>query len=161
MPVRMSKEVRAKYDKMTPNEKRKFTMDRKVQMRKNLGHKDPKEVKREAALAEKTSIQDMRGALAKMLKKHDVDPINELLLYAADNATKKTESIAIYKFLVPYLTPTLKAVDVQADMKMNVAVTLQSFAGANQLKLAEEAHLLEDDEYDEFENDELEDGASL
>jgi hypothetical protein len=95
------------------------------------------------------SVSQMRGQVQAMMEKHDLDPIEELIIHCKSSSVPKKEKVQIYKFLVPYLTPTLKAVDVQQDLKMNVSVNLQSFDGAriSDMKTAEP---VAEEEYEEF-----------
>lgn len=170
---RLSIEEQAEYDAITdPGEKRKWTLARKKRMREEriaegkpvsksllprkrtvrrvTGKKSAKarEARVEKAKAHK-SVQDMRGAIAGLLESHDLDPIEELIIYCKRPATPQKEKIQLYKFLLPYLTPTLKAVDIQQDLKMNVSVELQSFDGAR-LSDMKTAEPVDEGDYEEF-----------
>ena len=158
MALKLRKYEKIHYDSLDRKGKIAFTKARKAKMTKNLGkHAKPHDQIGKEKLDPKT-VNEMRGAMSEMLKKHNFDPVEELLLYAMDENTKHTDKISVCKFLVPYITPTLKSVDIQQDLKMNVSVTLQSFQGANQMKMVQEAKLLDESEYEEFEGDEIEDG---
>ena len=102
--------------------------------------------------------QDDQIRVMSLMKKHQVDPLEGLLLELKDPDLKPQERIAILKFLVPYTLskkPELKALDVQQDMKMSVTVNVQSFRDmtkAEALDVSAE-NIVGDDEYDEFTKD--------
>jgi hypothetical protein len=127
--------------------KRPRTQAGRVKRSKEVVEKEVKEAKRPK------SVSDLRGELAGMLKKHNLDPIEELIIHCKNQRTPQKEKVQLYKFLVPYMTPTLKAVDMQQDLKMNVSVQLQSFDGAriSDMKLADP---VPEEEYEEFLTDE-------
>ena len=102
-----------------------------------------------AEAAKPVTATQMRGQLAAMLKKHDLDPLEELIIYAKNAKTPRKEKKEIYKFLTPYVTPTLKSVDLQADHRMNVTVQMQSFGGATQRDVRT-AEMVDESEYDDF-----------
>lgn len=111
--------------------------------------------KKEANIAESKTIAEMRGEVERLCKKHDYSPLEELVLAAKKGKLKPAERISINKYLGNKMVPDVKAVDIQADMNMNVRVTLQSFADAS-VAAMKEAHkvvdeVLTDDDYAEFE----------
>jgi len=117
--------------------------------------------KKEASIAESKTIAEMRGEVERLCKKHDYSPLEELIISAKTGDIKPQEKISIDKYLGNKMVPDVKAVDIQADMNMNVRVVLQSFADAT-TEAMKQAHrvvdqVLTDEDYAEFE--EVEDEA--
>lgn len=110
--------------------------------------------KKEASIAENKTIAEMRGEVERLCKEHDYNPLKELIVTAKKGKLKPSEKISIDKYLGNKMVPDVKAVDIQADMNMNVRVTIQSFAGATEAVM-KEAHKvaidLVDEDYEEFE----------
>ena len=100
----------------------------------------------------KLTHQDLRKAALFLMDKHDLNPLEELIKMANDSETSATARKEILKFLVPYLFPTLKSVDVQQETKMNVTVSVQSYRGASQKDVLP-AEMVDSSEYDEFETE--------
>jgi hypothetical protein len=172
---RLNTDEQAEYDALDGPAKRKWTLARKKRLRQEridaglVVSKDllPKKkvrgkrsttgkrrtkvaVEQEMVVASKSKTpQQIRGALAALLTKHNVDPLEELIIMTKSSKMNAKEKKEIYKFLVPFQTPTLKAIDMQQDIKMNVSVTTQSFADATMHDL-KQAEPVDESDYDEF-----------
>lgn len=117
--------------------------------------------KKEAAVAQNRTLAETRGMVEELCKKHEYSPLEELILTAKKKRLKPNEKISIDKYLASKMVPDLKAVDIQADMNMNVNVSIQSFADANiaMMKKVHETIDLTDEDYAEFEDKGLDEQA--
>lgn len=175
----MTPEEQKSYNNMSRTEKITFTVRRKMAIAEAKGQKNPcmpktnpkltvsqkqrnadrvKKLKeREAAVSVKEGdaldIRKMQGRMREMIDRHGVDPLEEIFLMLKKkgkgrlNDDKKAQ---LCKFLVPYVTPTLKAVDIQQETKMNVTVSVQSFKGASQEELRNRHNEVAKSEYEGF-----------
>jgi hypothetical protein len=180
MPVKMTPEEAEAYGKMSRAEKISFTVQRKMGKAKSDGKKNPmgaqkmtakqrgksKELRdRERAVARKEGesldVRKMQGRMREMIATHGLDPLEELFVLLkkkGKGALPAKEKVALYRFLVPYITPQLKAVDIQQETKMTVSVQVQSFKGASQESLRDRESEQKDSEYDEFVQDDDNEG---
>jgi hypothetical protein len=180
----MTPEQRAEYESLDRAGRIKYTMRLKAEQAEAKGQKSPygrqlaraRKIKRDnvdacqamkkttdrqmAGVAPKAagpSISDMRLAVQELLLEHKINPIAELLIMAkkkGKGALPLKDKKDIYKFLTPYIAPTLKAVDVQQESKMTVNVNIQSFSATSQKDLRAEVVDVDASEYDEFLNPE-------
>jgi hypothetical protein len=97
------------------------------------------------------TTKKQRDEILAMFKDGDFSPIKKLMELATDEDVDQKERIMILKFLAPYQAPTPKSVDIQADMKMNVSVTLNQFGGITEKDL-DDTYMAEnpDEDYEEF-----------
>jgi len=112
--------------------------------------KAEKQEKVKGALARARTANEMQGELAALMKEFGYNPLRELFQVLTSGDLPPKEAVALNKFLVPYITPTLKAIDVQQETKMNVSVSINSYRGANMddMKAAVKVHSAS--EYAEF-----------
>ena len=130
---------------------------RKAEREKHLAELSLKEQisKKEASIA-KNDLAARGAEVMAALKEHDYSPLNEMIMAAKSGDLKPNEKLSIDKYLADKLYPSLKAIDMQADMNMNVSVTVQSFADAtiNDMKKVHNQVIdLKDEDYEEFEDD--------
>lgn len=101
------------------------------------------------------SVKEMRAATAQLFKEMDLNPIKELINIVkrrGKGALTPKEKAQILKELAQYQAPKPKAVDVQAEMDMNVSVGMMDFRGMSQKKIIEVTEAAADEEYGEFEH---------
>ena len=96
-----------------------------------------------------------RKALLALFYDKGINPIEELLGYAADPDVDKRDKIAIWKEICSYTQPKLKSVDVQGTLngEMKVMTVDYSKVAKSNLANAVEAEIVEE-AYDEFVSDE-------
>lgn len=170
----ITREELAEYRKLDSDGKRSWTVRKKLELgkpharqvtplkekaeKKSLDE-ERRRMNRELSLHEMRTAKEMQGEMSRLMKKYQYNPVEKLFQVLTSGKLPIKEQMILNKFLVPYVTPTLKAIDVQQETKMNVSFTIQSFRGASQEDLKPAAKLYGDDEYEEFllENDE-EDG---
>jgi len=92
-----------------------------------------------------------RKALLALFYEKGVNPIEELLQYAADPEVEKRDKIAIWKEICSYTQPKLKSVDVQGTLNGEMKVMTVDYSKVSKSSLANpvEAEIVEA-EYDEF-----------
>jgi len=185
MPAKMSAEEKAYYLTLPKNEKTKYTMLLKSRQAQDRGRKNPygpqspkvspakvvQPVVGPAVLpARKVPVQQQpqsitsaqQSRMQSLMEEFDIEPVKELMkmikrrgkggLVAKDRAQ-------MLKFLVPYTTPQLKAIDIQQETKMTVSVNITSFRGASQEMLQAESVQMDESEYADF--DESEEDSTL
>jgi len=96
-----------------------------------------------------------RKALLALFYEKGINPIEELLGYAADPDVEKRDKIAIWKEICSYTQPKLKSVDVQGTLngEMKVMTVDYSKVAKSALVNTVEAEIVEED-YDEFMSEE-------
>ena len=108
------------------------------------------------------SVDTMRSMMSDMMIEHNINPVNELFSIltkkSGPNRLNVKDRVALLKFLTPYVTPQLRSVDVQQDLKMSVSVNIQSFKGATQEALREGVIDVNSEVYSEFTNTVEDDG---
>ena len=145
------------YKAMSPSQRKTYRNNRKKEMLARFKTKE-KKVEAKAEADKPRSVAQLQGDIQKALNDHSIDPLVELLKQCKKGGKLPAkEKVAIYKFLMPYIHAQKKSIDIQADMKMNVSVTMQSFADASQKALNAEIVNLDEDEYKEFEDKLIED----
>lgn len=114
---------------------------------------DEQIAKKEANIAKSRDLATRTTEVEAVLKKHDYNPLEEMVTSAKAGKLKPNEKLSVDKYLSDKLYPSLKAIDMQADMNMNVTVTIQSFKDATeaQIQQAHEVIELDDADYEEFE----------
>lgn len=132
-----------------------------LRQQKQVAEKRLEEHKKLLELAK--SPGQMRTAIAGLCDELNYNPIRELIEKAMDPDTSAKEKKDIAKTLLPYIAPTLKSIDIQADIDHNVSVSIQSYVEANQKDLKEamdaeiterrEGEALSDEDYTEFQDD--------
>jgi len=172
MPVKMTPDEKKLYESMDRTEKIKFTVQKKMRLAKESGKKNPMgqspytktqqkktaELKRrELSLSRKEGesldVRKMQGRMREQITKHGVDPLEELFLMLKKTRKGRLDTkdrLALLKFMVPYITPQLKAVDIQQETKMTVSVNVQSFKGASQGDLRDLEGEVASSEYEDF-----------
>jgi hypothetical protein len=172
MPVKMTPDEKKHYDGLTRKQKIKWTIQKKMATAAEAGKKNPMgqspytktqqkktaELKRrELALSRKEGesldVRKMQGRMREQITKHGVDPLEELFLMLKKTRKGKLDTkdrLALLKFMVPYITPQLKAVDIQQETKMTVSVNVQSFKGASQADLRDLDGEVASSEYEDF-----------
>lgn len=92
-----------------------------------------------------------RKALLALFYEKGINPIEELLQYAADPDVEKRDKIAIWKEICSYTQPKLKSVDVQGTLSGEMKVMTVDYSKVSKSALANtvEAEIVEA-EYDEF-----------
>lgn len=111
--------------------------------------------KKKENIAKSTNIAEKTRVVEEVCKELGYDPLREMITAAKKRTTKPSEKIMVAKYVGDKLYPSLKAIDMQADMNMNVSVQLVSFAAAttDQMKKAHStADKLKDEDYEEFED---------
>ena len=96
-----------------------------------------------------------RKALLALFYDKGINPIEELLGYAADPEVDKRDKIAIWKEICSYTQPKLKSVDVQGTLNGEMKVMTVDYSKVAKSTLANpiEAEIVEED-YDEFMSEE-------
>lgn len=96
-----------------------------------------------------------RKALLALFYDKGINPIEELLGYAADPEVDKRDKIAIWKEICSYTQPKLKSVDVQGTLNGEMKVMTVDYSKVAKSALANpvEAEIIEED-YDEFMSEE-------
>lgn len=148
------KKTRPKRRSMDPKVRRKKVVDgRKAQKKQQKANSDSrrrkavklnsllaKNEKQAEELAQKEkfldnrqmSANEMRGAVMQLCKELDHEPLKKLILYAKNPKTPLREQVALNKYLSDKMVPDVKAVDIQADMRMNLRVEITRFGGTDQ-----------------------------
>lgn len=106
-----------------------------------------------AALEQAAKSGDVRSRMQALMAEYDVDPVRELLRVIkrkGRGGLPLKERVTLLKFLVPYTTPTLKAVDIQQETKMTMTVNVQSFKGASKDDLDDGIVDVDPSEYADF-----------
>lgn len=96
-----------------------------------------------------------RKALLALFYEKGINPIEELLNYAADPDVDKRDKIAIWKEICSYTQPKLKSVDVQGTLSGELKVMTVDYSKVSKSGLAKpvEGEIVESS-YDEFISDE-------
>ena len=86
-----------------------------------------------------------RKALLALFYEKGINPIEELLSYAADPDVEKRDKIAIWKEICSYTQPKLKSVDVQGTLNGEMKVMTVDYSKVSKSTLANpvEAEILE------------------
>jgi len=159
MAIYIPKEDRKKYKAMNPGDKRAYRADRKAktaertakQMATKAGKKKVIKLEKIEKAKVPKSVKEMQSDIQAALAEHEIDPLVELLKQCKKSGKLvMKDKVAIYKFLMPYIHAQKKSIDIQADLKMNVSVTMQSFAGASKQILDAELIEVDESEYTEF-----------
>lgn len=97
---------------------------------------------------------EIRGELRLLMERYGYDPLEALIKARTAKGKGRMsakDAMALDRFLVPYVTPTLKSVDLQQDLKMSVNVSVTSFRDATALDVAVPAmRRVSAAEYEEF-----------
>ena len=164
----------AKYLTLSPEQREVFRSERKAELTARLANvkrrkltdqekaerKRQREAKKKEEGGEKKSEQleglllEDQQVIAGLLEKHQVRPLENLILATKSRSVSAKDKLAINKFLLPYIhskKPELKAIDMQANMKMNVTVNVTSFAGVDAEDVTPDRVIVDESEYDEFE----------
>tara|TARA_R100001510_G_scaffold38325_1_gene34672 strand:+ start:451 stop:1008 length:558 start_codon:yes stop_codon:yes gene_type:complete len=170
MPVEMTDQERAEYNKLDRKGKIKYTIDLKTKRAKAMGLEykhgtqgtsrvgdkiKKKKVSKDLTVPLDLSSEDTQRQMRELIMKYGIHPIEELFRMLAKDTKGRLpdkDKAAICKFLVPYTTPPLKSVDTQRNNDMNVNVTLVNYGDMSQEKLMKEAELVDDSEYAEFDD---------
>lgn len=96
-----------------------------------------------------------RKALLALFYEKGINPIEELLKYAADPEVEKRDKISIWKEICSYTQPKLKSVDVQGTLNGEMKVMTVDYSKVSKSAVAKpvEQEIVEA-EYDEFLSDE-------
>ncbi|BAQ92463.1 hypothetical protein [uncultured Mediterranean phage uvMED] len=96
-----------------------------------------------------------RKALLALFYEKGINPIEELLGFAADPSVDKRDKIAIWKEICSYTQPKLKSVDVQGTLNGEMKVMTVDYSKVSKSTLANpvEAEIVGED-YDEFMSEE-------
>lgn len=85
------------------------------------------------AISEKAlTSQEIRKRIQGLMRKHNYDPLEELMLIATDDTYPLETRISIHKEMANYVAPKLKSTDIVVEQSMDITVKLISFADTGQ-----------------------------
>jgi hypothetical protein len=121
-------------------ERRKGKMEKMFIIDRKLEAKTEKLQRTEHLLSKAKSPSAIRGVIGALCDELNFNPIQEMLHHAVElrervagrlaSAKEREEYIGLCKFLTPFLAPTLKAIDMQADLHHNVSVVVSDYRSA-------------------------------
>ncbi len=130
-------------EKLKEKTKELSLVERKVNNRKEL-----------LAMMERApSVAQQRKILFSMFEEEEFNPIAELIAYAKDKDIPREERIKIVKDLASFYQPKPRTVDIQADVKGNLSISMIDFRNAIQAELVDAEPSeppVVDAEYEEF-----------
>jgi hypothetical protein len=74
---------------------------------------------------------NLTSLVREICEKNDYDPISELVKKAQNPKTSASDKLAIAKMLLPYISPTLKAIDISGQMDNTITVRVERFGSDN------------------------------